>query len=58
MKSIKRLGPGTDPCGTSLVTLDICDSTFSIRICWNLSEMKAVIHEMSKSGNRFGVIEK
>ena len=50
MKNIKRIGPMTDPCGTPLVTLEICDSTFSILICWNLSERKALIHEMSKSG--------
>ena len=50
MKSIKRIGPRTDPCGTPLVTLEIGDLTFSILLCWNLSERKAVIHEMNKSG--------
>ena len=50
MKSIKRIGSGTDPRRTPLVTLEICESTNSILICWNLSERKAVIHEMSKSG--------
>ena len=50
MKSIKRIGPRIDPCGTPPATLEISDLTFSIIICWNLSERKAVIHEMSKSG--------
>ena len=50
MTSIQRIGPRTDHCGTPLVTLEICDSTFSFLICWKLSERKAVIHEMSMSG--------
>ena len=50
MKSKKRIGTRTDPCGTPLATLEICDSTFSILICWNLSERRAIIHEMSKAG--------
>ena len=28
MKCIKRIGPRTDPCGTPLGTLEICDATF------------------------------
>ena len=40
MKSIKSLGPRTGPGGTPLVTRAICDSIFSILICWNLATVQ------------------